>query len=53
MNPVQQQPDPILVSVQNAAAMLSSSRPTIYKLLNSGALPAVRNGGRTLIPMEA
>jgi excisionase family DNA binding protein len=52
MNLVQQR-DPILVSVNSAAAMLGISRPTIYKLLNAGALRAVKSGGRTLIPMQA
>jgi excisionase family DNA binding protein len=52
MNPVEQ-PEPILVSVIEAAKRLSLSRPTIYKLLNSGALHAVKSGGRTLIPMQA
>lgn len=46
-------PEPILVSVNGAAAMLGISRPTIYKLLNSGALRAVKSGGRTLIPTQA
>jgi prophage regulatory protein len=48
-----QQPEPILVSVNNAAAMLGLSRPTIYNLLNAGALHAVKSGGRTLIPTQA
>ena len=52
MKPMQQ-PEPILVSVNNAAAMLGLSRPTIYKLLNAGALRAVKSGGRTLIPTQA
>jgi prophage regulatory protein len=52
MNPAQQ-PEPILVSVNNAAAMLGISRQTIYKLLNAGALRAVKGGGRTLIPTQA
>lgn len=52
MNTVQQ-PEPILVSVNNAAAMLGIGRATIYKLLNTGVLRAVRSGGRTLIPTQA
>lgn len=48
-----EQPELILVSVNNAAAMLGFSRVTIYKLLNSGALRAVKSGGRTLIPTQA
>ncbi|MBW6523282.1 AlpA family phage regulatory protein [Sphingomonas sp. RHCKR47] len=52
MNSVQQ-PNPILVSVDTAATMLGMSRPTVYKLLNSGALHAVKSGGRTLIPTQA
>ena len=52
MDPAQQ-PEPILVSVNNAAAMLGISRPTIYKLLNAGALRAVKSGGRTLIHTQA
>ena len=43
----------ILLSVNDAAAALGTSRPTLYKMLNSGALRAVRMGGRTMIPAQA
>lgn len=48
-----QSPEPILVSTKTAAAMLSICRATLYKLLKSGALRAVKGCGRTLIPMQA
>jgi prophage regulatory protein len=48
-----QEPEPILVSINTAAAMLGTSRSTIYALLNSGSLRAVKSGGRTLIPTQA
>jgi prophage regulatory protein len=48
-----QSPEPILVSTKTAAAMLGISRVTLYKLLNSGAVRAVKSGGRTLIPAQA
>ncbi|USU08821.1 helix-turn-helix domain-containing protein [Sphingomonadaceae bacterium OTU29MARTA1] len=47
------QVDVILLSVNDAAAALGTSRPTLYKMLNSGALRAVRMGGRTMIPAQA
>jgi len=43
----------ILVSVNKASAMISLSRPTLYKLMNSGAIHAVKSGGRTLIPVQS
>jgi excisionase family DNA binding protein len=43
----------ILVSVEEAARMLSVCRATLYKLLASGDVQAVRIGRRTLIPVEA
>lgn len=44
---------PILLSVNDAAAALGTSRPTLYKLLNSGALHAVKMSGRTMIPVQS
>jgi excisionase family DNA binding protein len=48
-----QNADPIVVSVDAAAAMLGVSRNFAYALVNSGALPAVRLGRRWLIPKSA
>lgn len=45
--------EPLLLSVNDAATMLGMSRPTLYKLLSSGALRAVKSGGRTMIPTQA
>lgn len=44
--------DTILVSMKKAAELLSLGRGTLYKLLNSGELRAVKSGGRTLIPAQ-
>ena len=38
-----------LLSVENAAELLSSSRSTIYKYVNSGDLKAIKMGDRTMI----
>lgn len=46
-------PDPLLLSVNGAAATLGISRPTLYKLLAAGKVGAVKLGGRTLIRMTS
>lgn len=45
--------EPILVSVPEAARMLSVCRATFYKLLETGDVRAVKHGRRTLIPVTA
>jgi len=45
--------EPVLVSVNEAAAALRLSRATFYKLLNSGAVRAVKSGKRTLVSTKA
>lgn len=37
-------PAPMLLTVKQAAELLSFSRPTVYKLLEEGTLPCVRLG---------
>lgn len=44
---------PLLLSVIDAAGRLSISRATLYKLISSGAVRAIRIGGRTLVSVEA
>lgn len=46
-------PEPLLLSINDAATMLATSRATLYKLLKTSALRAVKCGGRTLIPTQA
>jgi excisionase family DNA binding protein len=44
----------VLVTVQEAARMLSLSRSTVYELIASGALPSVRVGDRMIrVPVAA
>ena len=43
----------IALSIREACAASSLGRTTIYALINSGALRAVRVGGRTLIPADS
>lgn len=43
----------LLLTVNEAAAVLRVSRATLYNLLNSGAFGAVKIGTRTLIAPEA
>ena len=43
----------IALSIREACAASSLGRTTIYSLINSGALRAVRVGGRTLIPADS
>lgn len=44
--------EPILVSVDDAARMIGCCRASFYKLLNSGAIRAKKQGTRTLIPVD-
>jgi excisionase family DNA binding protein len=43
--------EPLRVSVPEAARLLSIGRSQVYKRIASGALAAVRDGDRTLVPM--
>lgn len=45
--------EPLLLSVREAAAAISCSRATFYKLLHQGRIQGVKLGGRTLIPVES
>lgn len=42
----------LLVSVADAAEMLSVSRTTAYELIAKGAIPSVKIGRRRLVPTE-
>ena len=46
-------PQPLLVSVPAAAAMIGCSRSTFYKLLADGRVRAVKLGNRTLIRVQS
>lgn len=46
-------PEPILVSVEDAAQMLSICRASLYKLLGSGEIRSVKHGRRTLVPVQS
>ncbi len=48
-----EQTSAILVSVKDACAMVSCSRPTLYKHMREGRITAKRSGGRTLIPVDS
>lgn len=37
-------------SVADACRVLTISKPTLYSLINSGKLPVIRLGRRTLVP---
>jgi excisionase family DNA binding protein len=45
--------DPLLISVQEAARMLSIGRTSIYQLMNSGELETMKLGRRRLITIES
>jgi excisionase family DNA binding protein len=45
--------EPIAVSVNDAARMLSLGRTSIYALINEGRLDTVKIGRRTLITTES
>ena len=40
-------------SVENAAALLDVGRTTVFELIRTGKIKAVKLGGRTLIPDAA
>jgi len=48
-----QGPDPVNVSVDDAARMLGVGRTTVYKLMEDGKLDKIKIGGRTLISVES
>jgi excisionase family DNA binding protein len=37
-------------SIPETAALLTISRPSVYKLVREGSLPIVRLNGRTIVP---
>jgi excisionase family DNA binding protein len=45
--------EPLAVSVGAAAQMLSLSRQGTYNAIRTGEIPAVRLGGRVLVPLAA
>lgn len=45
-------PVPIMLSVEDAAAMLRCSTYVVYRLLNAKQLPGVRIGGLWRIPKD-
>lgn len=45
--------EPVSVSVEDAAKLLSVSAPTVYQLIQSGGLPAFKAGSRTLVSVAA
>lgn len=42
---------PVLVSINEAARLISLSRVSVYSLINAGKLRAKKQGHRTLIPI--
>jgi excisionase family DNA binding protein len=44
--------EPILVSINDAAAMINCCRASFYKLINTGEIRAKKQGSRTLIPVS-
>jgi excisionase family DNA binding protein len=46
-------PEPLLLSVLDAASVIGISRATMFKLLKAGSVQAVKLGRRTLIPMQS
>ncbi len=46
-------PEPILVSITNAAKMLSICESSFYKLMDRGEVRTVKHGRRTLVPVQA
>lgn len=46
-------PDPILITVEDAAERLSLSRTKTYELVASGALESIKIGSCRRVPVEA
>ncbi|WP_395154117.1 helix-turn-helix domain-containing protein [Ilumatobacter sp.] len=46
-------PNPRTMTVTEAAAMLGISRTTAYECVRTGDLPALRLGGRIVVPTQA
>lgn len=44
---------PLLLKVEETAALLNVSRTRVYSLLRDGSLKSVKVGGRRLVPREA
>lgn len=44
--------EPIYISVEQAAELLSVSKPTVYNLTHAEGFPTVRIGHRTVIHLE-
>jgi excisionase family DNA binding protein len=45
--------EPLVVSVKNAAIILDAGRSTVWEMLASGELDAVKDGGRTKVTMAS
>ena len=45
--------DPVLISIMEAAKILSLGRTSIYDLINSGALETRKIGRRRLVTVES
>ena len=50
---LEDQPDPMTVTVEEAAALLGVSRSTGYELAARGELPTIRVRRRVLVPAKA
>lgn len=44
--------DPLAVSAEEAARLLSVSKPKIYELMAAADFPAFKLGGRTLVSVD-
>lgn len=42
----------IAISVPEAAKLMSVSKPKMYELIHMEGFPAVKLGGRTLVPLD-
>ncbi len=47
------QPPPVLVTIRQAAQMLSLSRSTVYELIRDGTIEIVHVGRSARVPVEA
>jgi excisionase family DNA binding protein len=45
--------EPLMVSIADAARVAGLSRSELYRLIGAGRVRAVKQGVRTLIPMES